>query len=379
MSPRVVAWGLVLAVSLGVLGLWLYNQGEWVEVEVNTGLRGEAAHDPYLAANRLLGRMGVPVHRLIAHPWEQGPPATVDVLVLAGPRHGLAGPLLGPLLDWVSAGGHLVVPAPAGTDDDADPLFAALGLSSRQGQDTGADMGEDSGAPEAIAVALEGVVLEAEFGAAAPIAGEAGYRILAADAHGALVLRGPVGHGRVTALASLYPFTNRRLGRHDHAELLVRLLAPGGTAPRVAFAGDTGMPGLGTWLWQRIPETLVSLAFLGVLFLWWRGYRFGRLAGPPEAARRSLLEHIDAAGWFLWRRGRADHLLDAGRRALVARAADRMGGAGRQPHADQVRIIARMSGLPARQVAASLEPLRHPSPREFVERVADLEAIRKRI
>ncbi len=369
MKSRVMAWGVVLVVSLGVLGLWLYNQGEWVDVEVDTGLRGEAAGNPYLAATRLLDRMGVPARRLPAHPWEQGPPATVDVLVLAGPRHGLAGPLLGPLLDWVSAGGHLVVPAAAGAGDD--PLLAALGLDARH------DL--DSGVPGAVSVALEGVVLEAAFPGSTRLAGGAGYRTLAADAHGPLVLRGPMGRGRVTALATLGPFTNRRLGRHDHAELLVRLLAPGGTAPRVALAGDAGMPGLATWLWRRIPEALLSLALLGVLFLWWRGYRFGRLAGPPQAARRSLLEHIEAAGWFLWRRGRADGLLEAGRRALVARAAVRTGALGRRSHAEQVHLIARMSGLPEGRVAAALEPLRHPTPREFLARVADLEAIRKKL
>ncbi|MDZ7751373.1 MAG: DUF4350 domain-containing protein [Gammaproteobacteria bacterium] len=377
MSPRMVAWGLVLVLSLGALGalgalgLWVYNQGAWVEIEVETGPRGEAARDPYLAATRLLGRMGVPVRRLRAHPWGEGPPAEVDVLVVAGPRPGLAGPLLAPLLDWVSGGGHLVVPAPAGGDDDADPLFAALGLGSHRADDTTS--------PGAVTMALDGAVLKAEFRGTTRLAGGAGYRDLAADVYGALVLEGRVGRGRVTALATLDPFTNRRLGEHDHAELLVRLLAPGGTAPRVAFARDPGMPGLAAWLWQRIPETLLSLALMAALFLWWRGHRFGRLAGAPEAPRRSLLEHIEAAGWFLWRRGRAEGLLEAQRRALVARAAGRAGGFGRRPHDEQVRMIARMSGLPGPQVAAALEPLRRPSPQEFVERVATLEAIRKRL
>ncbi len=371
MSLRMVAWGLVLVVSLGVLGLWVYNQGEWVEVEVETGLRGEAGRDPYVAATRLLERMGVPTRRLLAHPWQEGPPAAVDVLVLAGPRSGLAGPLLTPLLDWVAAGGHLVVPAPAGAGAAADPLFSALGLSARQEP--------DSKAPEITSVVLEGVVLETEFRTTTRLADGAGYHPLAADGHGALMVRGPLGRGRVTALTALDPFTNRRLGRHDHAELLVRLVAPDGTAPRVALAMDPGMPGLAAWLGQRIPETLVALAVLALLFLWRCGHRFGRLARPPETGRRSLLEHIDAAGWFLWRRGRAEGLLGAARRALVGRAAGRIGGLGRRPHAEQVRTIARMSGQPVERVAAALEPLTRLSSAEFVERVASLEAIRKRL
>jgi hypothetical protein len=116
-----------------------------------------------------------------------------------------------------------------------------------------------------------------------------------------------------------------------------------------------------------------------VLFLWWRGHRFGRLADLPPAARRSLLEHIEAGGWFLWRSGHGGRLLQVVRTALVDRAAVRVAGLTRRPDAEQVRMIARMSGLSSRQVAAAMQLPGKPSTQEFIHHAAQLEAIRKRL
>lgn len=372
MTVRYVAWGLVTVLALGALGLWLYNQGEWVEHELTVGYQGEAARNPYLAAGRLLRRMGVPAAELPRRDWVEGPPPTLDVLVIASERHALTGPWLEQLLAWVQEGGHLMVRATTRRDEgEPDALLTALGVASHHYDDA------TGSGPVTLRVA--GAELAAEFQAAVRLTAETDFTSLGEDDRGSLGLAARVGRGRVTVLAGFGPFTNRRIGDHDHARLLLALVAPEGRSPVVGITLDEDMPGLMAWLWQRIPEALVSLGLLTVLALGWRGHRFGRLAEMPPPARRSLLEHIEAGGWFLWRRGHGRHLLEALRAALIRRAAGRMGGIADRPHGEQVRLIARMSGVPAREVAAALALPPTLDARTFTRQAAALETIRKKL
>ena len=372
MTLRRTVWGLVVAAALVALGLWVYSQGEWVEVELTVGYRGEAARNPYLAAGRFLRRMGIPARELGRRGLLEGPPADGDVLVAAGGRHGVAEPLVEDLLAWAAAGHHLVVrAAPGGDAGAADPLLDALGVAT-QHYERVADPGASS-------LWLDGRDLEARFTAPVRLAATAGLAVLGSDDYGPLALQGPWGRGRVTVLAGFGPFTNRHLGAHDHAELLLRLVAPAGGVPVVGFSLEEEMPGLLTWLWRRIPEALLSLGLLGLLFMWRRGHRFGRIAPLPPSGRRSLLEHMDAAGWFLWRRGLGGRLLEAVRDALLRRAAERVPGLGRRPYAEQVRLIARMSGLSQREVETALALPAGPTAQELVRRAATLENIRKKL
>ncbi len=63
---------------------------------------------------------------------------------------------------------------------------------------------------------------------------------------------------------------------------------------------------------------LVLLAGLLLLTLWlWRvGGRFGPLESEPPHGRRSLREHLEAAGTFLWRRRAGGAMLTAVRQRL---------------------------------------------------------------
>jgi hypothetical protein len=76
---------------------------------------------------------------------------------------------------------------------------------------------------------------------------------------------------------------------------------------------------LGDWLKDHAWAALAALAGLVALVVW-RGFaRLGPVLPAPEAARRSLLEHVDASGRLLWSEGQGGRMLRAARAALMKR------------------------------------------------------------
>lgn len=367
MSPRVLV-PVVLVAVFTALALWVGSHLERVDEEIDLGYRGEAARNPHLAAGRFLRRMGVEAVELPAHRWIERPPPGPALLWLASPRHGVSGRRLEGLLAWVAEGNRLLVAGRRG--DQGDPLLAALGVSVQTlGRGTGGDP---------VTVYTPRRDLAVRFGPGVRFRADVpGAEALAADDHGVAVLTLTHGAGRVTLLASREPFTNRHLGDADHGEALLALVAEGELP--VWLVVDEAGPSLFAWLWRRLPALPVGLAALLALFLWQRIPRLGPAADLPDPARRSLLEHVTAAGWYLWRNQGRGHLLAAAREALERRAATRHPRYRELPVAERARLVARLSGTPVAGVRAALETPAHLHRDAFVAAVSQLETIRKRI
>lgn len=196
----------------------------------------------------------------------------------------------------------------------------------------------------------------------------------------AVALRGyREGQGRLVMLSNNF-FSNARLPRYDHAELLLALAALNPAAKHALIVQDINATPWYMALWRSGSMTLSALAVLLVLLLWRTsaGGRFGPLLPEPAGARRALLEHIEASGNWLWQAagGRA-LLLGAARRetlALLARRAPEL----RQLEGNALCArLARLHGLDetALQEALHAEPSAQPA--VFTRQIRTLQQVRK--
>ena len=186
--------------------------------------------------------------------------------------------------------------------------------------------------------------------------------------HGTQFLELAPGEGRLVLLTDAGIWNNERLHYLDHARLLAELSA-GRTEAR--FISAIVIPSLHAWLWERAwPLILAALAMLAA-WLWRRMPRRGPRLDPGQEAPKDFLAHLRAAGLLLWRRGDSIELL-APLRADIHAALQQRGIEEQQ----QLRHICEHTGLAEEQVRQALSAV----PRERAELtmiVSTLQDIRK--
>ncbi|MDH4191213.1 MAG: DUF4350 domain-containing protein [Betaproteobacteria bacterium] len=303
------------AIALALLGgasIWLLDRVEFESRTVHTGYRGEARRNPWLAAERLLDRMGIEVHHLKAVPELHALPARA-MLVLAAPRAILSAHDRERLLVWTRSGGHLVIESERlGT---ADPLLDDLKVARRK-----AKTSNESGDPFVFTLAQAPDPIKAQL--SAPLSLEAAQATAGArNSSATLLLHFPQGKGRVTALATLSFARNRHIGEFNHAELLWQIARFDPRMRTAYFFDGPSKLSLFDWLREHAWTALAGLALLLTLWLWRIVPRFGARAPDPEPVRRRLLDHLRASGRFAWSRGGGDALAEAAREALLRRIA----------------------------------------------------------
>jgi len=346
-----IAGALLFALGAGLF-LYLFERAD---VEVETEPVGEARYNPYLAAALTLDALGMPTARSRVM---EVPAEPSGVLLLLAPSRLLEGAERERLLDWVAEGGRLVVLA-TGEDLLLEPLgIRATWWDEADGEvdgevdtelvegDTGAS---DSGGADDVEIDAEidadldtGAIADAIaslFGdGEAPIisgttpSGEPievawrGMRRLRLDmepywALDELAARVVYGEGTVTALSEAGFLENEALVEHDHAALLWALVdgdaAASPTSATLVYW--TQPPSLWRWLKTAALPALISGGALLVVWLWGATRRFGPILPDPAPGRRSLLEHLDAAGNYAWKRGDRRALLMGVRDAVAAR------------------------------------------------------------
>lgn len=146
------------------------------------------------------------------------------------------------------------------------------------------------------------------------------------------VVEVPVGGGWVTAVVEGHFMTNRAIGRYDHARLLQELVVIGATPPKGAvLVVRARSPGLAALIWRRGWAAVISVLALIFTWVWMASRRFGPVLLEPNGegarvSRRSIMEHVEAVGEFLWRHGYHELLLSSTRAALRHKLAARLGG-----------------------------------------------------
>ncbi|WP_295580204.1 DUF4350 domain-containing protein [uncultured Lamprocystis sp.] len=386
-----VLTGLLL-IGMAAFTAWFLTNFERRTREVPIGAAAAARRNPMLAAERFLTRLGIAVESSAGRGLLRQLPPVTDTLVVNG-----LGPLSterqAALRTWLQDGGRLVVEAvdlwddagdaEASSDDatpaaapDPDDLPGAFGIRLRETKEK-SDEGARDDLDQVLTKAVWMPGSEPLSVAFHPdwyldAAGVAGATEIIAGERTRMV-RLPVGAGMLTVSSDHLFLTNDRIGRHDHALFLAYLVepAPGG---KVWLLYDSAVPWLGTLLWTAAPAGISAAAILVLVWVWSLGARLGPLEQAPNRRRRDLIEHLDAAGAFLWRHGRAAGLVEATRRQVFAVWQRRRPDLHPLAQHDQIAGIAAASGLLPQQVSAALTTQADDA-HDFIEQTKVLKAL----
>ncbi len=387
---------------------------ERVEEEIEVGYRGPARTNPYLAAERLFGRLGAPGRT--AQAGLPLPPAGHALFLLRRERT-LSEDDLGKVLNWVKEGGRLIAAQSAAPT--VDPLLRHFGVTVRALPDSAAGEDEAPAKPQkadrekpaepasedgekGTAETAEAVVespdedlidlaLHPGDGRARVTVPRSAPRLVPAPAgkafqlsaqagseDGAVLLVYRLGDGQVAFLADAGFLENDSIGRYDHARLAWHLATGGGEPPagvQIVFRDD--VPPLLHLLARHAWAFVVSGAALLAAWLWARAGRFGPLVPDPSPDRRRLLEHVEAAGQYLWRAGRSSELIDGARQAVLARLERRQPAWARLPQRELAQRLGAAADLAPHRVDEALRGRATSDPAELVSLIQILEKVRR--
>jgi hypothetical protein len=424
MIKRVGIIPFVTALLLIACGVWWFMTFERVTEPVYTGLKGAAREDPYLALRQLLkrGKLSLEEPAAAATPaakFDHLPAG--GTLLLGDRRHLLMTPeRVEKIVAWVAAGGHLIVEAEY--PGRPDPLLAALGLGREElprpktaskpndkakdkaqdevkddkaTKDTTNDGDEpdedekDEMSPEPpaskgrlrraaeIADVLlpdDGRPLQVEFGAYQNLKLlKLDGPQLVSDSLGLRLATGAHGAGRVSAISNFDFMTYRgtfgakkaalqptHLGKHDHAEMVLRLvrLHPNHAKAALRLVWGDDDVSLWTWLADHAAYALASLALLLAVWLWHVVPRFGPLMPDVAPAEQKLSSHLEAVGRFYWKHMEPVEIYARLHAAFAQRLGERRPGIVMRSAAERNAELALLAGVRAEAVARALD---HPA------------------
>jgi hypothetical protein len=388
--------GIILAVA-GLITWALWGKLEWSEQDVWVGYSGEARVNDFLAAQRLLERMGQRTSSIRGLPVGRRAPGKNDVLILPRRQVAMSPGQASDLINWVKKGGLLIVegltPESREAGETQDPLFRAVGarlIWTREKQNleaniggnpaTGTDTKDFDEKNRDLTVDLDGHTYKVRVGAWEELLDWSGQATRSAkNDSGIKMLQYDLGDGRVILCTSLACIANGSIAEEDHAGFLSALATDWASGNRVWIVYREEPPSLWTWLRDNAWMIMISFAILVCISLWQAAARFGPRVPDPVEGRRSLLEHLLACGRFQWAQRQGVSLLRSAREATLSRIHRVHPGWG---HLDPHELCARLaefSGLAEDRIARALHKDNLREPREFTEAIQTLDLIRKQL
>jgi len=379
-------WALALGGIAVAVGLFLLCF-ERVDVERERPPGAAARRDPYLAAERLMSRAGFQVRSFATPrdlPW---PPPLDATLILPTARTTVSEARSSEILEWVRAGGHLVVVTYSLFDDlfrTPDPILDPLGLEqyqNRQGDvpsETVAEVYFDGSGDAPLRMRVQ-----PQFFWDEP---ERDLHLSVESEYGLHLVEVQEGKGFVTALTDNVFMFNENIGELDHAEIALRLFGLqakqragaqlGGGLPVWFVTRDEPAPPYLT-IWEHTWTLFVGVGALILAWVLMASQRFGPPIWLDRSVRRSLMEHVEASGRFLWRQGSRGRLVAVERRALLERVRARHPAwLGLEP-AELHRRLASLARMPEDEVAQLMRwpEKQSPSPEDLVANLRALQRI----
>lgn len=344
--PRLIVLTVIGIALLLWVGNWVSSRTEWVEHTLQMPPKGEAARNPFYAAQRFADRLGADTS------WDRifTEPSTDAVIVLSTWQWSLSANRRIALERWVERGGRLVVDSALFGGVDRFEKWSGVAwkysVTKDDQEESDASKADDSGADDAEVEDSEAEDSEAEGDAigqhekdpstpacspaveerdGVPVSSNRAFnRLLCAnrkfgtlettkpalwglrDERGLQAVRVRVGRGSVTVL-NWTPFRQRQLFDGDHAWLLVAATEMT-RGDEIHFLSQDDHPGLLAIAWMRGWPVIVLCGLFIALILWRGAMRFGPLEAAPALARRSLAEQIRGTGEFVVRGGGAPAL-----------------------------------------------------------------------
>ncbi len=383
MRARAKFW--VVGSALLALAVFTFLQlFEQRTFEIPVGYQGEAEHNRYLAAERLLERMGLEVRSLELSELTALPPSDAT-LILPTRRATLSKARSRQLVDWVEAGGHLLVVTWTLWDEvdrREDPILDPLGFRqyARLEGEGGAAQPLEAGEIARVQVPGRGEPLEVMHDPRFQFEAEGGSAIWSIeDANGTHLLQSHLGAGYLTALSDDFFMTNTTIAEHDHAELVYRLARVGERAGPVWIVFAEDWPGAWQLLRDSAWAVVIALSILVAAWGWMRSQRFGPLRPDPPLSRRSLMEHVEASGRFHWKHGGAQVLAESVRGALMDRVRVRHPAWLELQPVELHRRLAVLSNIPRERIDRALASRPEVGPERFVQNIDTIEKVTRAI
>ena len=387
----------LLGGALCLLGLllsaaWFRQNFERVD-EAQRSVSPEARRNPYLAAERFLRARGAPAESVSGLSRLHELPPVADVLVIDELNVDLGERLYRALLDWIWAGGHLIVTPSRAWDERKSGwrLLNELGVNLEHlllSEDV-----EQKLLQSPVAVLLEpDERLEVHFNPVFALSNRKQLaRVSASSTVGFHLLQIPLQRGLVTILSDnrflknpafdpSFSAQGRRrfstsIAEADHAYYLSRLTAGAG---KVWLVYDLSTRGLGPLLWQKARLACISLALLVIIGLWAESNRFGPYVMPLNQPRRSYLEHIKMTVDFCWQQDRGQRLFATNRRRFRQYLSLKHPQLSTLPEHEQCLKLAEYTGMGAGEVRQALFGNGQTEP-EFIRLTHTLQSLRKKL
>lgn len=180
--------------------------------------------------------------------------------------------------------------------------------------------------------------------------------------------------GRVTFVADARPFRNRWIGDYDHADLFLALNDASPYHGTTSFVRNVSLSFFGL-LWSRAWPAVTALIVLVVFWLWKNLPRVGPLDSIESTTEgRAYEHHLEALGDFHWRLDRAEGLLRPLREVIIERA-QRLALTTGNREADLFGLISERAGITRERAERAMTFERSKDGGTFTQLVADLQTI----
>ena len=388
---------LILAVGAALLGLaawFVVRNVEWKEERVWVGYHGEAQSNAFLAAQRLLVRLGHPVHAVEGLPLRDRL-GNSDTLLLPRREIRLTKGQVEYLRNWVEGGGRLIAEGTFAEEPEStrenDPLFASFGARMVR-SDLQGPKEKDFQDPKEFQKTLEtfrhengildlrvfGVHCKVDVGPWETLIDEThGATASVSNSSGVKALEYRYGQGRAFLFTRLHCLDNGHLADEQHAEFLAALVKERPAGGAIWLVYQEQPPSLWAWLKDHAWMVLTALCVLVLAFLWRAFRRLGPRLPEGSLDRRNLLEHLAAAGRFQWAVREGEPLLLASQAAFRSRLHTLHPAVASLEPDEQAQALAEMSGLPESKVFKALRYHRHVDANDFTEAIQTLDLLRK--
>ena len=375
-----VTWLIVvleILVALGFIGFFKSCDKESYERDL--GYSNEARRNPFLAAETFLNQVSVEFETRHDFGLFDEALGDYDTIFINGSRIGMSAARRELMLDWVNKGGHLVLLATEFYEyefnSSRDKFLDKLGLRF---YDTSEDYTDYSDEESMTHLKFEGFDSATKIrfyadGYIEDTSGEASF-IGGTDSADQFV-QYQMQEGLLTVIVDFSLWHNSRIEQNDHAMFLTQLI---GNSPKAWLVYNRVQPSLLALLWQYAPlvfiSTLVVLLSVFVGKLWRKGPAIKDM--PP--VQREIMQHIAAAGEFVFRGDQGHSLLHEMMQAVNHRMSQLVHGYLRLTPKKQIEKLSVITGLPTQD----LQILWHDENENqdtFVEKVKLVQEIRKHL